>query len=321
MASARAGESDEQAYARAMRDPEVQQIMADPAFQSILQQAQQDPASLQQHMMKNADVRKKVEVLVRAGCVPLSLSRSLSLSLLRLSSFVPRARADDPLTPAASSRPALAERVLPRRRLPSLARSSSSSSPSLLALSSRPRTLSSGHHPLFSMLPPLSVQTSPVGINSIADSPARASTASGRELESASRERGSRCTRRKSSRAALPQTCRASRECRRRHARAHGPRLGQSLALALGAALRFRTGSLASPQLASHARGRIRAARAQAAPFCGWESHARGERPTWEGHKARLANENAACWARSDKRRAANEDVAGWLNEKMFIDR
>ncbi|GAA5940908.1 hypothetical protein JCM3775_006845 [Rhodotorula graminis] len=69
MASARAGESDEQAYARAMRDPEVQQIMADPAFQSILQQAQQDPASLQQHMMKNADVRKKVEVLVRAGII------------------------------------------------------------------------------------------------------------------------------------------------------------------------------------------------------------------------------------------------------------
>ena len=84
MASARAGESDEQAYARAMRDPEVQQIMADPAFQSILQQAQQDPASLQQHMMKNADVRKKVEVLVRAGCVHLSLSLSCSLSLVRL---------------------------------------------------------------------------------------------------------------------------------------------------------------------------------------------------------------------------------------------
>ncbi|TNY21459.1 stress-induced-phospho protein 1 [Rhodotorula diobovata] len=69
MASSRAGETDEQTYARAMRDPEVQQIMADPAFQSILQQAQQDPKSLQQHMMQNADVRKKVEVLVRAGII------------------------------------------------------------------------------------------------------------------------------------------------------------------------------------------------------------------------------------------------------------
>jgi stress-induced-phosphoprotein 1 len=66
LASSRAGETDEQTYARAMRDPEVQQIMSDPVFQSILQQAQQDPKSLQQHMMQNEGIRKKVEVLVRA---------------------------------------------------------------------------------------------------------------------------------------------------------------------------------------------------------------------------------------------------------------
>ncbi|GAA5833454.1 hypothetical protein JCM11251_003499 [Rhodosporidiobolus azoricus] len=69
LSSSRAGETDEQTYARAMRDPEVQKIMGDPVFQSILQQAQQDPKSLQQHMMENPEVAKKVEVLVRAGII------------------------------------------------------------------------------------------------------------------------------------------------------------------------------------------------------------------------------------------------------------
>ncbi|GAA6052554.1 hypothetical protein JCM3770_003240 [Rhodotorula araucariae] len=67
--SSRSGETDEQTYARAMRDPEVQAIMSDPVFQSILQQAQQDPKSLQQHMASNEGIRKKVEVLVRAGII------------------------------------------------------------------------------------------------------------------------------------------------------------------------------------------------------------------------------------------------------------
>ncbi|KAL8283469.1 hypothetical protein RQP46_005572 [Phenoliferia psychrophenolica] len=64
----RAGESDEQAYARAMRDPEIQQIMSDPVFQGILQQAQNEPASLQQHM-KNPEIRAKIEKLARAGII------------------------------------------------------------------------------------------------------------------------------------------------------------------------------------------------------------------------------------------------------------
>lgn len=79
LSSSRAGETDEQTYARAMRDPEVQQIMSDPVFQSILQQAQQDPKSLQQHMMQNEGVRKKVEVLVRA----VSLRARFGLLLIR----------------------------------------------------------------------------------------------------------------------------------------------------------------------------------------------------------------------------------------------
>jgi len=65
----RAGETDEQAYARAMRDPEVQEIMRDPVFQSILQQAQQDPKSLQSHM-QDPMIRRKVDKLVRAVRFP-----------------------------------------------------------------------------------------------------------------------------------------------------------------------------------------------------------------------------------------------------------
>ncbi|KDE03759.1 hypothetical protein MVLG_05763 [Microbotryum lychnidis-dioicae p1A1 Lamole] len=68
-AQSRAGETDEQTYARAMRDPEIQSIMSDPAFQMILQQAQNDPPSLQAHMQRNEDVRLKVEKLVRAGII------------------------------------------------------------------------------------------------------------------------------------------------------------------------------------------------------------------------------------------------------------
>lgn len=61
----RQGETDEQAYARAMRDPEIQGIMSDPVFQNILQQAQNEPESLQQHM-KEPVIREKIMKLVRA---------------------------------------------------------------------------------------------------------------------------------------------------------------------------------------------------------------------------------------------------------------
>lgn len=48
-----------------MRDPEIQAIMSDPVFQAILQQAQNEPASLQQHM-QNPGIRAKIEKLARA---------------------------------------------------------------------------------------------------------------------------------------------------------------------------------------------------------------------------------------------------------------
>jgi len=86
--SQREGESDDDVMQRAMRDPEVavristhtffpfssvdksyaQQIMGDPVMQSILQQAQTNPAALQDHM-KNPIVRNKINKLISAGII------------------------------------------------------------------------------------------------------------------------------------------------------------------------------------------------------------------------------------------------------------
>lgn len=64
----RASETEEETLQRAMRDPEVASIMTDPVIQSILQQAQQDPAALQDHL-KNPTVRAKIQKLIAAGII------------------------------------------------------------------------------------------------------------------------------------------------------------------------------------------------------------------------------------------------------------
>ncbi|EST04686.2 Tetratricopeptide TPR1 [Kalmanozyma brasiliensis GHG001] len=66
--SQRSGESEEETLKRAMRDPEVAQIMQDPVMQSILQQAQGNPAALQEHM-KSPIIREKVNKLIAAGII------------------------------------------------------------------------------------------------------------------------------------------------------------------------------------------------------------------------------------------------------------
>ncbi|KAA8575812.1 hypothetical protein EYC84_004905 [Monilinia fructicola] len=53
---------------RLSRDPEIQRIMGDPVMQSILQQAQNDPAALQEHM-KNPQIRSKIQQLIAAGVI------------------------------------------------------------------------------------------------------------------------------------------------------------------------------------------------------------------------------------------------------------
>ncbi|KAJ3808899.1 activator of Hsp70 and Hsp90 chaperone [Lentinula lateritia] len=64
----RGEETQEQTLERAMRDPEVANIMNDPVMQQILQQAQSDPSALQDHM-KNPTVREKIMKLANAGII------------------------------------------------------------------------------------------------------------------------------------------------------------------------------------------------------------------------------------------------------------
>lgn len=66
--SARAGETEEQTTERIQRDPEIMSILQDPVMQSILQQAKDNPAALQDHM-KNPQIANKVRRLVQAGVI------------------------------------------------------------------------------------------------------------------------------------------------------------------------------------------------------------------------------------------------------------
>ncbi|RDL42526.1 putative stress-induced protein STI1 [Venustampulla echinocandica] len=68
MYAARENETEEQTKERIQRDPEILGIMQDPIMQSILQQAQSDPAALQEHM-KNPGIRAKIQKLVAAGVI------------------------------------------------------------------------------------------------------------------------------------------------------------------------------------------------------------------------------------------------------------
>ncbi|KAJ4332551.1 Hsp90 cochaperone [Didymella glomerata] len=66
--SAREGETEQQTMERIQRDPEIVSILQDPIMQSILQQAKDDPAALQEHL-KNPGIRSKIQKLVHAGVI------------------------------------------------------------------------------------------------------------------------------------------------------------------------------------------------------------------------------------------------------------
>ncbi|SZF01835.1 unnamed protein product [Blumeria hordei] len=68
MYSARENETEEQTKERIQRDPAILEIMQDPIMQSILQQAQSDPAALQEHM-RNPGIKSKIQKLVAAGVI------------------------------------------------------------------------------------------------------------------------------------------------------------------------------------------------------------------------------------------------------------
>ncbi|KAJ8101918.1 hypothetical protein POJ06DRAFT_248237 [Lipomyces tetrasporus] len=65
---AQEGETEEQTMERISKDPEVIAILQDPVMQSILGQARENPAALNDHM-KNPEVRKKIQLLVAAGII------------------------------------------------------------------------------------------------------------------------------------------------------------------------------------------------------------------------------------------------------------
>ncbi|CAK9786303.1 unnamed protein product [Cutaneotrichosporon oleaginosum] len=64
----RSTETDEETYSRAMRDPEVAEIMADPIMRQILSDAQQNPSALMDHM-KNPMISQKIQKLINAGII------------------------------------------------------------------------------------------------------------------------------------------------------------------------------------------------------------------------------------------------------------
>lgn len=62
------GETNEQTLERVSKDPEIASILQDPVMNSILQQAQSNPAALRDHM-QNPDVRRKINLLIAAGVI------------------------------------------------------------------------------------------------------------------------------------------------------------------------------------------------------------------------------------------------------------
>lgn len=63
-----ANSDPEEVRKRAMADPEVQQILKDPAMRMILEQMQNDPRALQDHL-KNPDVAAKIQKLLQSGLI------------------------------------------------------------------------------------------------------------------------------------------------------------------------------------------------------------------------------------------------------------
>ncbi|EWC43594.1 hypothetical protein DRE_01481 [Drechslerella stenobrocha 248] len=68
MYTARESETEEQARERIQRDPEIVSIISDPIMQTILNQANNDPRALQEHM-RNPTVRTKIQKLIAAGVI------------------------------------------------------------------------------------------------------------------------------------------------------------------------------------------------------------------------------------------------------------
>ena len=67
-ATAQGSSDPEEIRKRAMQDPEVQQILGDPAMRLILEQMQTDPKAAQDHL-KNPEIRTKIQKLIESGLI------------------------------------------------------------------------------------------------------------------------------------------------------------------------------------------------------------------------------------------------------------
>lgn len=63
-----AGMTPEERRERAMKDPEVQQILRDPVMNAVLEQMQNNPGAAQEHM-RNPEIAAKINKLVQAGII------------------------------------------------------------------------------------------------------------------------------------------------------------------------------------------------------------------------------------------------------------
>ncbi len=61
-------QNPEEIRQKAMQDPEVQKILADPAMRMILEQMQTDRHAVQDHL-KNPEVKAKIQKLIESGLI------------------------------------------------------------------------------------------------------------------------------------------------------------------------------------------------------------------------------------------------------------
>ncbi len=64
----RANEDPEEVRKRAANDPEIQQILGDPGMRLILEQMQNEPQALRDHL-RNPAIAQKIQKLIDAGII------------------------------------------------------------------------------------------------------------------------------------------------------------------------------------------------------------------------------------------------------------
>lgn len=64
----KSGDDPEEARRRAAADPEIQQILGDPSMRLILEQMQNEPQALRDHL-RNPAIAQKIQKLIDSGII------------------------------------------------------------------------------------------------------------------------------------------------------------------------------------------------------------------------------------------------------------